>query len=166
MTLKKHGSGVFISQTSSFTLYPSSLFGAVREKTQNATGGARQARSQRATAMHQAPQATSLSDHTLCDGHEIFRGSQPADRRHRLPTDANPHHPRQGSQATSSSALTETTARATRLLETVQTSLATLSRQLSQLSGQDLRRHHDSKNDQGLGTGGRHQEGHHSAHTA
>lgn len=94
-------------------------------------------------------------------GDEILRSGQPAHQRHRFQANADPHHQRQGSQAATSAALTETAQRATRLLETVQANIADLSRQNAR---QDLRRYVNSESHQRFCQTGQNQQECHSSY--
>ena len=111
--------------------------------------------------MHQESQTANFHHDTLRHRDEILGSGQLETLRHRLATDADSDHARQGSQATSSSPFATIARRATGILETVQTYLAALS---GQDTRQDLFGHHDPVGDQGVGGLGGHQQERHAPH--
>src|SRR6056297_1360167 len=112
--------------------------------------------------MHEVPQTQSLPNDSLRNRDEILRSGTPESPRHRLPEDADSHHPRQGSQGPNRSPLAAITERVAGLLETIQTQVAALS---GQLGRQDIRRHVDPKSDKESSPLGKDSQERHTSHT-
>src|SRR6056297_2439256 len=112
--------------------------------------------------MHEVPQTQSLPNDSLRNRDEILRSGTPESPRHRLPEDADSHHPRQGSQGPNRSPLAAVTERVAGLLETIQPQVAALS---GQPGRQDIRRHVDPKSDQESSPLGKDSQERHTSHT-